>query len=127
MRTINRVFLLGNLGADVELRFAQDATPVAKLSVATRHAKKLPDGSWEEATDWHRVKVFGPQAEACAKHLSKGSGVLVEGRIACHSYQDDQGIKRYVTDVIAREVCFTTRAGNRPEMAIDPVAADVPY
>ncbi len=124
MRSINRVFLLGNLGRDVELRFAQDAKPIATFNVATHYSKKQPDGSWEELTDWHRVKVFGHQAEACAKHLTKGSGVLVEGRIEVRSYDDDQGNKRYITEVIAREVCFTSRAGVPREMAAEPMAAE---
>jgi len=128
MRSINRVFLLGNLGSDVELRYTEDGRPVGKLSLATRYARKLDDGSWEERTDWHRIVAFGPLAERCNAHLAKGSGVLVEGRLSEHSFEDANNVRRKITEVIAREVVFLPRrapAADPPKPAA--ADADVPF
>ena len=126
MRSINRVYLLGNLGSDVELRMTQAGKPVAHFNVATHAARKLEDGTWEERTEWHRVVVFGPQAEVCSHHLSKGAGVLVEGRISTRSYEDDQKARRFVTEVIAHEVHFLPRGERRAE-TVAQAEADLPF
>ena len=126
---------MGNLGSEVDLRYSQDGRPRARISLATRHARKQDDGTWEELTDWHKVVVFGPQAEHCANHLTKGSGVLVEGRLTHRSWEDDNNVKRWITEVIAREVLFLPRPAQRegapplaptaqPSEALD---ADVPF
>ena len=128
MRSINRVFLLGNLGADVELRYTKDGRPVGNLSLATRHARKLDDGTWEELTDWHRIVAFGPLAERCNTHLSKGSGILVEGRLNERSFEDSNKIRRKVTEVIARDVVFLPRRERPAESPSEaPADADVPF
>ena len=126
---------MGNLGSDPELRYSQDGRPRAKFRIATSHARKREDGSWEEFTDWHNVVVFGPQSEHCANHLTKGSGVLVEGRLTQRSWEDDNNVKRWITEVIAREVLFLPRPAPRDGVVPQAAAAqpteaqeaDVPF
>ncbi len=136
MRTINKVMLLGNLGHDPELRHSREGTPMVRLNVATHHARRTDDG-WEESTDWHRVVVFGAPAESCAKHLSKGSPVVVQGRLRHREYTDDRGEKRWITEVLTSDVLFLPRpdrpAGDGPlaprtaEGAGSLGNADVPF
>lgn len=104
---------MGNLGADPDLRYSKEGKPRVKLRLATTHARKLPDGGWEELTDWHRVVVFGSMAEHCSKYLTKGRGVLVEGRLTERSWEDDNGVKRWMTEVIAWEVVFLPGRGQQ--------------
>jgi len=134
MRTINRVFLLGNLGADVELRYTEGGQAVGKLRLATSRARKLDDGTWEELTDWHNVVAFGTLAERCNTHLAKGSGVMVEGRLSERSFEDSSGARRKITEVIAREVVFLPRRQATPQPRPEPAPrgddqqdADVPF
>lgn len=129
MRSINKVFLMGNLGADIELRYSEAGKPIGKMRLATRHARKQEDGSWEELTNWHRVVLFGPLAERCHKHLSKGSGVLVEGRLSERNYEDADNVKRHITEVIAWEVVFLPRANRAgaPADQVQATDADVPF
>ena len=126
---------MGNLGADPEMRYSQAGKPRVKFRLATRHARKLEDGSWEELTTWHNVVVFGPMAENCAKYLTKGRGVLVEGRLNERTWEDDNGVKKWITEVIAREVVFLPgrgqqdSAGPAASSLTQPQAqdADVPF
>src|SRR5688500_7456925 len=98
--SLNRVTLIGNLGADPELKSA-GSTSVCNLSIATSYKPK----DKEEITEWHRVTVFGKTAENCAKYLQKGRSVYVDGRLQTRSYEKD-GIKRYSTDIVATDVKF---------------------
>ncbi len=106
MRSINKVFLMGNLGKDPDLRFSKEGKPRAKFPMATTRARKLEDGTLEESTEWHNVVVFGPLAEQCSKYLTKGRAVLVEGKLTTRSWEDDNGVKKWMTEVIAWEVIF---------------------
>lgn len=112
---INRVTLLGNLGADPELRFGQSADSVVltlRLATTESYFDKRSNER-KERTDWHNVVVFGKRAEALQKILAKGSTLLVEGRIQTRSYEKD-GQKHYRTDIIATNVVLT---GGRPNGA----------
>ena len=107
MASLNRVIILGNLGQDPELRYTQSQMPVATLSVATTDVRTAADGQKQEFTEWHRVVVWGKQAENCSKYLSKGRAVLVEGRLQTRSWEDSQsGQKRYSTEIVAQSVKF---------------------
>lgn len=107
MASLNRVVIMGNLGQDPELRYTQSQTPVCTLSVATTDYRTGADGQRQEQTEWHRVVVWSKQAENCAKYLAKGRSVLVEGRLATRSWEDQKtGQKRYVTEIIANNVQF---------------------
>ncbi len=135
MRTINKVFLLGNLGADPELRYTGEGRAVGRFNVATRTARKRDDGEWEEETEWHRVVTFGPLAERCAQHLRKGQPAMVEGRAHRRTYEDN-GEKKFIHQVIAREVVFfSTRPASEEAPTPQPArpepppadGADVPF
>lgn len=101
----NRVTLLGRLGGDPELRHTGGGTPVCNFSLATDRGVKR-DGGWEKETTWHRVIVWGKSGEASAKHLAKGSLVMVDGRIDNREYEDREGNTKKITEVVANEVKF---------------------
>ena len=105
MASFNKVTILGNLGRDPEVRTTPAGNTVANFSVAT--TDKWGQGEErQERTEWHRVVVWGKLAETCGEYLSKGRQVLVEGRLQSHSYDDNEGVKRYVTEIIAHQVEF---------------------
>jgi single-strand DNA-binding protein len=104
---MNKVFLLGNLGAKPELTRFADKDAVLRLRVATNERFKNREGNWQERTDWHTVKVWGKSGEALYEMLDKGDKVMVEGQIRTRSYEKD-GSTRYVTEVHAWNVHLTT-------------------
>lgn len=107
MAGINKVILIGNLGRDPELRYTQSGSAVANLSVATTRAyTNSRTNERVEETEWHRVVVWGKQAEHCNQYLAKGRQVYVEGRLQTRNYEDKDGIKRYSTEVVADTVQF---------------------
>jgi single-strand DNA-binding protein len=106
MSGVNKVILVGRLGADPEVKSVGNAQSVARLSVATSEVWTGKDGQRQERTEWHRVTVWGRQAENCAKHLAKGRQVYVEGRLQTRSWEDQQGQKRYTTEIVATTVQF---------------------
>ena len=108
---LNKAMIIGNLGDDPELRFTQSGTPVANLSIATNRKWTDKSGQKQERTEWHKVAVFGRQAENCDKYLSKGRQVYVEGRIQTREWQDKQGNKRYSTEIVAQTVQFLSGGG----------------
>jgi single-strand DNA-binding protein len=103
---INRVTLVGNLGADPELKTTPQGQKVAQLRVATTESYKDRDGNRQESTEWHTVVVWGNQAEACGKYLSKGRQVYVEGKLKTRKWTDKEGNDRYSTEVVASDVRF---------------------
>jgi len=107
----NRVVLLGNLGRDPEVRYTQGGTTVANLRIATTERRPDGNGGWADQTEWHSVVVFGKQADNVKKFLTKGRQVLVEGSLRTRQWQDQQGQKRYSTEVVARDIRFV---GGRP-------------
>jgi len=106
MGSVNKVILVGNLGADPELKYTPSNRAVCNLSVATNEVWKDKSGQKQEKTEWHRVNVWGEQAENCSKFLSKGRMVYVEGRLQTRSWDDKDGKKRYSTEVVADRVVF---------------------
>lgn len=123
MRTINKVILLGNLGADVEMRYTDTGTAIGKFSLATRFVKKRDDGSLDERVDWHKIVTFGPLAEKCSTYLSKGSGVVVEGRLSPRTFDDKEGQRRKVTEVVAFDVLFLPRRSPAPGESVSPTVS----
>lgn len=101
---VNSVQVLGNLGADPELRHTQDGTAVVNMRIAVNEPKKIGD-KWGEHTEWIRVAVFGKTAENCARYLRKGRQVFVAGKLRTSSYEKNDE-RRYSTEVIARDVIF---------------------
>lgn len=117
---VNKVILVGNLGKDPEVRFTPNGKALAKFPVATSEKWTDQDGNRQERTEWHNVVVWGKQAETCGQYLSKGRQVYVEGAIRSRQYDDKDGNKRYITEIVARDVRFlggggaTTRAQHEP-------------
>ena len=102
---VNKVILIGNLGADPEIRQTSGG-PVCNLRIATTEKWKDREGNPKEETEWHSVTVWGRQAESCGRFLSKGRQVYVEGRLKSRVYQDKDGNDRKVWDVVAQSVQF---------------------
>ncbi len=107
----NRVLLLGNLGADPELKMTQGGMSVLKLRLATTERYQDKSGVWQDRTDWHSVVVWGKRAESLHKILAKGSNIFVEGSLRTSSYEDRDGNKRYKTEVIAKNLILGGRGG----------------
>ena len=99
MASVNKVILVGNLGADPEMRYLPSGEAVANLRVATTDTWKDKDGNRQESTEWHRVAFFGRQAEVCGQYLKKGSQVYIEGSIRTRKWQDKDGQDRYTTEI----------------------------
>lgn len=110
---LNRVMLLGNLGADPELRFTQGGQAVLNLRLATTESYLDRDKVRKERTDWHNVVIWGKRAEALGKILGKGSSIFVEGSLRTSSYEDRDGNKRYKTEVVANNILLTGSARGR--------------
>lgn len=108
---LNRVLLLGNLGADPELRMTSGGQAVLKLRLATTETYLDRNRSRQERTEWHSVVVWGKRAEALSKILSKGSRIFVEGGLRTSSYDDRDGNKRYRTEIVANNIVIAGRGG----------------
>jgi single-strand DNA-binding protein len=108
------VILVGNLGANPEMRSTQGGQKVANLRLATTERWTDKNGQKQEQTEWHRVVAFGKLADICGQYLVKGRQIYVEGRIQTRQWQDQQGQKRYSTEVVAQVIQML---GNRPEGA----------
>lgn len=107
---INKVILIGNLGADPEVRYTQKGTAVTNFRVATTEKFKQND-EWKEQTEWHRVVAFGRLGEICGEYLSKGSKVYIEGRLQTRKWEDRDGNSRYTTEIVAREMKMLSARG----------------
>ena len=116
-RGVNKVILIGRLGADPEVRYTTSGTAVVNISLATTERISVGEGSWEDKTEWHRVVAFGKTAENCGNYLSKGRQIYVEGRLQTRQWEDAQGVKRYTTEIVAREVQFLGGASDHPQQA----------
>lgn len=113
MASVNKVILIGHLGADPELRFTPNGNKaVCNLRIATSEVFKDKSGQKQESTEWHRVTVWGDQAENCNKYLAKGRSVYVEGRLQTRAWDDKDGVKKYSTDIVAERVKFLGGGGN---------------
>src|SRR6185503_16652199 len=104
MASVNKVILIGNLGADPELRYTNTGTAVANFRIATNEVWTDKNGEKQERTEWHQIVVWGKQGENCGKYLKKGRPVFVEGRLQTRSWEDQAGNKRYTTEVVAQAV-----------------------
>ena len=100
--SVNKVILVGNLGKDPELRYTPSGAAVCTFSLATTNPFKDKDGNRQ--TEWHNIVVWRQLAEICGKHLHKGKQVYIEGRIQTRSYDDRDGNKRYITEIVAEEM-----------------------
>jgi single-strand DNA-binding protein len=118
MAGINKVIIVGNLGKDPEVTYVPSGAAVAKFSVATSETwKDKTSGEKKERTEWHRIVAWDKLGEICGKYLSKGRQVYVEGKLQTHSYDDKEGVKRYVTEIIAQDVQFLGGKGDASDPA----------
>lgn len=108
----NNALIIGNLTADPELKKLDSGTSIATFSIATNRTYKDSNGQQQEDAQFHNIVVFGRQAETSAQYLQKGSQALVEGRIQTRSWENDNGEKRYRTEIVANRVQFGARAKN---------------
>ncbi len=111
--SVNKVILIGRLGADPEIRYTADGQPVATFRLATNEVW-VKEGQKQERTEWHRVVAFGRLAEICGEYLAKGRQVYIEGRLQTRSYEDREGIKRFVTEIVAQNMQML---GSRRDLA----------
>src|SRR2546423_10367812 len=111
--SLNRVILLGRLGRDPEVRYAQSGTTVATLNLATDERRPDGSGGWKSETEWHRVVLFGKQADLAKQYLTKGREVLIEGSLRTRQWQDKEGQKRYTTEVVGQNMRFVGGAPRR--------------
>ncbi len=108
---INKAILIGNLGADPEIRYTQSGTQVASFTVATTERWKGQDGQMQESTEWHRIVAWQRLAEICGEYLNKGSRVYIEGKIQTRKWTDQNGVDRYTTEIVAREMKMLSPRG----------------
>ncbi len=129
MASVNKVILIGNLGKDPEVRFTPSGQAVATFSIATNEGWKGKDGQDQERTEWHRIVVWGKQAENCGEYLSKGRTVYIEGRLQTREWTDKEGQKRYTTEVVANNfggVVFLGGGGGKGYTEAKSSAPDSP-
>ena len=120
---VNKVILIGNLGANPEMRMTQGGQAVANLRIATSERWTDKSGQKQESTEWHRVVLFGKQAEVVGQYLTKGRQIYIEGRIQTRTWQDQAGQKRYTTEIVAQNFQFIGGKSDRPS---EDMGATVP-
>ena len=120
--SVNKVILVGNLGADPETREAGSGMKIANLRLATSERAKAAGGKWGDHTEWHRVVCFGKTAEDVERFLAKGRQVYVEGKIRTRKWEDKSGQERWTTEIVADVVRFLG-GGTREEVAPKPARA----
>lgn len=111
MGSLNKVLLIGNLGKDPELRYTPDGLAILRFSIATSEYFNDKSGNKSERTTWHNIVVFGKMGQNIANYLSKGKQVFVEGRINNRSYDDKEGNKKYITEIVANNIVLLGAKG----------------
>ena len=110
MSGVNKAILLGNLGKDPEIRRLDDGRAVANFSIATSESYKNKAGEKVTNTEWHNIVLWSPLAEIAENYLKKGSQVYIEGKISNRSYEDKEGVKKYISEVVGRDITLLGRA-----------------
>lgn len=128
---MNKSMLIGNLGADPEVRYTQTGTPVASFNVATTERWKDTDGNPQEHTEWHRIVAWRRLAEICGEYLTKGSKIYVEGRLQTRKWKDGDGNDRYTTEIVMMKMemlCGNRQGESYHDPNSDPAPGDdVPF
>lgn len=115
--SVNKAFLLGRLGKDPELKFTPSGTAVCNFSIATSRKWKGKDDQKQEATTWHNVVAWGKQAETIKEYVGKGQEIHIIGRIDNRSYEDKEGNKKYISEVVVEDFSFVgSKADNQKEL-----------
>jgi single-strand DNA-binding protein len=129
MASVNKVILIGNLGADPEVRYMPSGDAITNIRIATTDTWKDKNGEKQERTEWHRVAFFGKLAEIAGEYLKKGSQVYVEGRLQTRKWQDKDGNERYTTEIVANEMKMLGGRGGGNSFEVmdrEPAAAGSP-
>jgi len=121
--TVNKVILVGRLGADPEVRYAPSGSPVANFRMATNRVWKDRDGNVQESTEWHRVVAWNRLAEVIKEYVKKGHRIYVEGRIQYREWEDQNGQRRFTTEIIATDIQMLESAPGRGETTEQPPAS----
>ncbi|MBW6479546.1 MAG: single-stranded DNA-binding protein [Bacteroidales bacterium] len=106
MAGVNKVILIGNLGKDPDVRSLESGAKVANFTIATTEYFKGKDGQRQEATEWHNIVLWNQLAELAEKYLKKGNSIYLEGRIKTRSYDDKDGVKKYITEIFGNQMTF---------------------
>ena len=128
--SVNKVVIVGHLGADPETRFTPSGTAVANLNLATNESRKTSEGEYQDHTEWHSCVLFGKRAEFAGEYLKKGQLVYLEGRLQTRSWEDDSGTKKYRTEVIGNEITMLGKkvgTGGSSQEGNDTSDDDLPF
>ena len=117
MAGVNKVILIGNLGADPEVRYTPSGKAVANFRIATSEQWTSKEGEKEERTEWHRIVAWGRLGEICGEYLHKGRQVYVEGKLQTRAWEDRDGNKRYTTEIVAQAMQMLGAAGKEGRAA----------
>ncbi len=127
-RDVNKVMLIGRLGADPEMRYTPSGTAVTNLRLAVNRRVRGEEGQEpREDTEWVNVLAWDKLAETCSRFVSKGRRVYIEGRLRTRSYEAQDGCKRYVTEVVASDMIMLDGRGTQAVEASEPGEGDVPF
>ena len=124
MSGVNKVILVGNLGADPIMRYTPNGTAVVNFSIATTEKFTNKSGERESRTEWHRVVAWSKLAEICNQYLKKGKQIYVEGRLQTRSWDDQSGNKRYTTEVVVNNMVMLGRAGETADVPPQDIPPD---
>ncbi len=125
MGSVNKVILVGNLGRDAELRYTPGGAAVSTINMATTETWNDKSGQRQEKTEWHRVVLWGKQAESLTEYLTKGKQIYVEGRLQTRQWDDKDGNKRYTTEIRGDRIVLLSGGGGGRSMSIDRSADSV--
>lgn len=121
MRGINKVILIGNSGKDPEYKTLQDGTPVAKLTIATTESYRLKSGQTQSRTDWHTIMAWRGLATLAHQYIKKGTLLYVEGKLRSRLYEDKDGNKKYVTEVVSDQLILLDKKPKNSENNVDDI------
>ena len=124
MKGINEVILIGNTGKDPEYKTLQDGTPVAKLTIATTESYRLKNGETTTNTEWHPVIVWRGLATFAQQYIHKGSLIYIEGKLRHRQYEDKEGQKKYVTEVVAEQIVLLDKKTKTAENEANDIAGE---
>jgi len=127
MAGLNKVILIGNLGADPEVKYLSNGTTVANFRMATTENRLNRTGEKTTITEWHRIVAFGKLAERCGEYLHKGKQVYIEGRLQTRSWEDKDGNRKWTTEIVANQMLMLGAPGGPVEAVGPEKASDVDH
>ena len=122
--SLNKVLLIGHLGADPESRFTTSGSAVTNFNLATNESWRSAEGDTKEKTEWHRVVLFGKMAETAAEYMKKGQLVFIEGRLQTRSWEDKDKVKRYTTEILCDNFTMLGRKGEGGDSSVSQKDSD---